>query len=117
MVATQVAEIMTNWWLATWADMSRDEQGEDEPRDVYIGLILATTVLSFIRSAIFMYGAIRAAKALHNSALTTVLGSPILFFDTTPVGTVLNKFSKDLGYVHRLLSPACLNWGWIGGAA
>eukprot|EP00038_Savillea_parva_P027846 m.61790 g.61790 ORF g.61790 m.61790 type:complete len:1379 (+) comp8046_c0_seq2:397-4533(+) len=103
MLVTQVSDIMTSWWLAEWADMSPEDQDGPTPINVYGGLIASTTVLSFVRAALFMLGAIRAATLLHNRALKAVLGSPILFFDTTPVGTILNKFSKDIGYVDDLL--------------
>jgi ABC-type multidrug transport system fused ATPase/permease subunit len=38
----------------------------------------------------------RGAASLHNSALYSVMRSPMAFFDTTPVGRIINRFSKDL---------------------
>ena len=39
-------------------------------------------------------GALKASKTLHNSMLANVLRSPMSFFDTTPLGRILNRFSK-----------------------
>ena len=42
---------------------------------------------------------IRAARVLHHRMLVAVLGSPLSFFDTTPIGRVINRFSSDLQMV------------------
>ena len=38
---------------------------------------------------------LRAASALHNRMLAAVMTAPMHFFDSTPVGRVLNRFSND----------------------
>ena len=39
----------------------------------------------------------RAGKKLHNQMIERVLKAPVnLYFDVTPIGRILNKFSKDL---------------------
>lgn len=41
-----------------------------------------------------------ATKKLHESMISRVLRAPVnLYFDTTPIGRILNKFSKDLNQV------------------
>jgi ATP-binding cassette subfamily C (CFTR/MRP) protein 1 len=40
---------------------------------------------------------IKGSKRLHDSMVSKVLRAPInLFFDLTPTGTIMNRFSKDL---------------------
>ena len=41
-------------------------------------------------------GVIKASKQLHLKMLEQILRSPMTFFDTTPLGRVLNRFSKDV---------------------
>jgi ATP-binding cassette subfamily C (CFTR/MRP) protein 1 len=36
------------------------------------------------------------AATLHNQAVYAVMKSPMAFFDATPVGRIINRFSKDL---------------------
>ena len=43
-----------------------------------------------------------AAKAIHREMLKKVLNAPInLYFDVTPIGRILNRFSKDLNVVEN----------------
>ncbi|XP_023209486.1 canalicular multispecific organic anion transporter 2-like [Centruroides sculpturatus] len=39
---------------------------------------------------------LRASKILHDEMLVRILHAPMSFFDTTPMGRVLNRFSKDV---------------------
>ena len=39
---------------------------------------------------------IRASSNLHGGALRSVLNAPTSFFDVTPIGRVISRFSKDL---------------------
>ena len=39
---------------------------------------------------------LRASSAMHNDIFKKVMASPMTFFDTTPVGRIINRFSSDL---------------------
>ena len=40
--------------------------------------------------------------------LSAVVKAPVLFFDTNPVGRVLNRFSRDINIMEELLPEAFL---------
>jgi ABC-type multidrug transport system fused ATPase/permease subunit len=42
---------------------------------------------------------LNAASKLHGTMLERILRSPMSFFDTTPLGRILNRFSKDIDIV------------------
>ena len=42
------------------------------------------------------YGAIMASKTLHEGLLSNMMKCPMSFFDTTPLGRIINRFSKDI---------------------
>ena len=47
----------------------------------------------------------RGTKKLHSDMLAKVFNAPInLYFDVTPIGRILNKFSKDLSGIEREFS-------------
>ena len=39
---------------------------------------------------------VRAARTLHKGLLANILKNPMSFFDTTPKGRIINRFSKDI---------------------
>eukprot|EP00666_Eupelagonemidae_sp_cell4sb_P017826 gene17826-biopygen32250 len=52
--------------------------------------------LSFLRGISAVEASIRASRQLHVQMLTSVLRAPAGFFDVTPLGRILARFSKDL---------------------
>ncbi|XP_020495276.1 ATP-binding cassette sub-family C member 10 [Labrus bergylta] len=75
---------------------------------VYGSIAGANTVFTALRAFLFAYGAICAAKTIHNRLLDRVLKATVTFFDTTPMGRILNRFSSDLYSVDDSL-PFILN--------
>ncbi|XP_029284201.1 LOW QUALITY PROTEIN: multidrug resistance-associated protein 7 [Cottoperca gobio] len=75
---------------------------------VYSSIAAANTVFTALRAFLFAYGAICAATAIHTRLLDRVLKATVSFFDTTPMGRILNRFSSDLYTVDDSL-PFILN--------
>ncbi|XP_058497006.1 ATP-binding cassette sub-family C member 10 isoform X1 [Solea solea] len=75
---------------------------------VYGSIGMANTVFTGFRAILFAYGAICAARTIHNRLLDRVLKATVTFFDTTPLGRILNRFSSDLYSVDDSL-PFILN--------
>uniref|UniRef100_A0A1I7U8T3 ABC transmembrane type-1 domain-containing protein n=1 Tax=Caenorhabditis tropicalis TaxID=1561998 RepID=A0A1I7U8T3_9PELO len=57
-------------------------------------LALAFTVLTI--------GSLRASYGLHSPLIHALLRAPIAFFDTTPIGRVINRLSRDLDVIDKL---------------
>ena len=53
-----------------------------------------------------MNALITSSMKLHNLMLSAVVKAPVLFFDTNPVGRVLNRFSRDINIMEELLPEA-----------
>ena len=51
----------------------------------------------------FVNTVLRASSNLHNQVFRAVTKSPMEFFDTTPVGQILNRFSKDIDEIDNRL--------------
>ncbi|CAG8457297.1 10170_t:CDS:10, partial [Acaulospora morrowiae] len=80
--------------------------------DYYIGIYvligLFTTVIATIRSYCMFIGSLAASRKLHNAILDRVLFAKIRFFDTTPIGRIMNRFSKDMETIDQNLSPVAM---------
>ncbi|XP_072516288.1 ATP-binding cassette sub-family C member 10 [Salminus brasiliensis] len=75
---------------------------------VYSSLAAANTVFTAARAFLFAYGAIHAATVIHKRLLGNVLKATVTFFDTTPLGRILNRFSSDIYTIDDSL-PFVLN--------
>nr|XP_015218554.1 PREDICTED: multidrug resistance-associated protein 7 [Lepisosteus oculatus]XP_015218555.1 PREDICTED: multidrug resistance-associated protein 7 [Lepisosteus oculatus]XP_015218556.1 PREDICTED: multidrug resistance-associated protein 7 [Lepisosteus oculatus]XP_015218557.1 PREDICTED: multidrug resistance-associated protein 7 [Lepisosteus oculatus]XP_015218558.1 PREDICTED: multidrug resistance-associated protein 7 [Lepisosteus oculatus]XP_015218559.1 PREDICTED: multidrug resistance-associated pr len=75
---------------------------------VYGSIAAGNSVFTAIRAFLFAYGAVRAATAVHDRLLDRVLKATVTFFDTTPLGRIVNRFSSDLYSVDDTL-PFILN--------
>lgn len=76
-------------------------------RNVYMAVYGALGIFQgfalLITSLIFAIGCLRAARDLHNKLLHNCVRLPMAFFDTTPLGRILNRFSKDVDTVDNVL--------------
>ncbi|KAF9915542.1 hypothetical protein BX616_005921 [Lobosporangium transversale] len=77
-----------------------DDGDEDSvDLDFYIGIyamiVLMAVFLTIVRMFWQFYGSLRASRALYEELLVSIIRAPIRFFDTTPIGRIINRFSKD----------------------
>jgi len=103
LVLGSLASVGTNVWLSYWSSQnSNDNIGLYLGVYSAFGLVFAVVVVA---QAVFAYVvcAVRAASRLHDDMLATVLRVPMSFFDTTPLGRILNRFSKDQNTVDETL--------------
>ena len=76
----------------------------------FIILTVATTVLGVFRAIYFVWVCVRSSRYMQQDLLGAVLAAPInTYFDVTPVGRILNRFSKDLDNMDCLLPDFFLN--------
>ena len=45
------------------------------------------------------YGGLSASRELHNGMLRNIMACPMSFFETTPVGRIVTRFSSDIDVV------------------
>ncbi|XP_074448191.1 ATP-binding cassette sub-family C member 5 isoform X4 [Larus michahellis] len=77
---------------------------KDNPHMHYYAGIYALSmavmlILKAVRGVVFVKGTLRASSRLHDELFRRILRSPMKFFDTTPTGRILNRFSKDMDEV------------------
>jgi ABC-type multidrug transport system fused ATPase/permease subunit len=62
---------------------------------VYVSIILISTFATFVRSEWAVTGGGRATRNVFYSMLSSVLRAPINYFETVPMGRILNRFTYD----------------------
>ena len=62
---------------------------------IYTGIGGMQAFLILVSAVALAMGVIFAARTLHDKLLKNILRCPMLFYDTTPLGRVINRFSLD----------------------
>lgn len=75
-------------------------------KDTHLLIMLLYNPALVLYSASFLvhYGTLRAAGLLHNELLVRVLRLPQKFFDTTPLGRIVSRFSGDVNTLDNQLA-------------
>lgn len=95
-ISNQVFSIWSNIWLADWSV----DKNSNEPhvRDLYLGVYGVMGVLQAISvfgtAIAIAFGCIYASRDIHTNLLKQTLRLPMSFFDTTPLGRIINKYES-----------------------
>nr|XP_055061801.1 LOW QUALITY PROTEIN: ATP-binding cassette sub-family C member 12 [Misgurnus anguillicaudatus] len=109
----------SNWWLSFWLDQGSGSVNStntstaggnisDNPKLsfyqlIYGLIIVAMLILSAAKGYALTKVTLHSSSKLHDSMFKRILGSPMSFFDTTPTGRMVNRFSKDQDEVDAVL--------------
>uniref|UniRef100_UPI00398EC4DA ATP-binding cassette sub-family C member 12 n=1 Tax=Pristiophorus japonicus TaxID=55135 RepID=UPI00398EC4DA len=66
---------------------------------IYGMFIVILVVLGIIKGYVFTKFTLKASSSLHDTVFYKILHCPMKFFDTTPTGRIINRFSKDMDEV------------------
>jgi ABC-type multidrug transport system fused ATPase/permease subunit len=63
-------------------------------------IIFCWLVFTIFLSTLALYlGALKAARIMHLKVLRNMLKAPMSFFETIPLGRIINRFSKDIDVI------------------
>uniref|UniRef100_A0AAR2LDB0 ATP-binding cassette, sub-family C (CFTR/MRP), member 3 n=1 Tax=Pygocentrus nattereri TaxID=42514 RepID=A0AAR2LDB0_PYGNA len=101
------AAIGANIWLSQWTNDARNNTIAHEKVHMRVGVYAALGITQgfLVMSSTFTLalGKIQAACKLHQSLLDNKFHTPQAFFDTTPIGRIINRFSKDIYVIDEAL--------------
>ena len=105
LILSQGSNIVTSLWLSWWTDGKFGYS-----RGVYVGGYAAfgfvQATLLFVFSVTVTIMGTRSSKVMLHRAITRVLRAPMSFFDTTPLGRITNRFSKDIDTMDNTLTDS-----------
>ncbi|XP_033718490.1 ATP-binding cassette sub-family C member 8 isoform X6 [Tursiops truncatus] len=109
--------VAIDYWLAKWTDSalilsptSRNcslSQAQECSLDQTVYAMVFTVlcslgiVLCLVTSITVEWTGLKVAKRLHCSLLNQIILAPMRFFETTPLGSILNRFSSDCNTIDQ----------------
>ncbi|XP_022081606.1 ATP-binding cassette sub-family C member 9-like [Acanthaster planci] len=110
-VANTALSITTNFWLSAWSEAGLGNESvsiSDQYFIGYLGLSVGYLLVKSTTSTLLVVGLLIAARRLHQKMLRNLIRVPIRFFDTTPVGRILNRFSSDTKLIDSRLTQTMI---------
>ncbi|KAI2615446.1 P-loop containing nucleoside triphosphate hydrolase protein [Hypoxylon sp. NC1633] len=108
LIASQTAQIGGSVWLKNWAEANSDAGGNPNVGKylgIYFAFGIGSAALTVVQTLIlWIFCSIEASRKLHERMATAIFRSPMSFFDTTPAGRILNRFSSDVYRVDEVLA-------------
>ncbi|NXS78003.1 MRP6 protein, partial [Erpornis zantholeuca] len=102
----QALAFSRGYWLSLWAD-DPVHNGTQQHTELRLGVFAALGVLQalarFACTAAVLLGGVLASQQLFLQLLSSVTRSPMLFFEQTPIGHLLNRFSRDMDAVDSVI--------------
>lgn len=103
-VLKTTARVASSVWLSRWSDPKTSTQFSHEVYvGGYMGMVLAEAFLNLVTSLLFVTFILQSAHYLHKKLTDAITRAPTSFYDTTPIGRLLSRFSKDINLVDMLL--------------
>ncbi|EGT53641.1 hypothetical protein CAEBREN_30570 [Caenorhabditis brenneri] len=102
-------QILRSFWLSAWSDQYNSEDPNAHPMSngwrlgVFGALGFAEVGCYFVALWTLVFVGQRASKNLHGPFIHNLMRSPMSFFDTTPLGRILNRCAKDIELIDFIL--------------
>jgi len=127
-ITARLSQVAENWWLKVWSNASnndtsvinyisiifyepsfdiisnQDSHDTNYYFNIYVLISMLTILLGISKYAWLYYGSLRASRKLYEALLYRIIRAPLRFFDTTPVGRILNRFSRDFETIDSTLA-------------
>ncbi|KAF8907014.1 P-loop containing nucleoside triphosphate hydrolase protein [Gymnopilus junonius] len=91
---SQAFNVFSSYWLVYWEERKWPES-QGFYIGIYSGLGIAQAAATFFLGSLFAMQAYFASRELHRASVERVIHAPTSFFETTPLGRIMNRFSKD----------------------
>lgn len=106
-ILSMFLSVMGNVWLKHWSEVNTRYGANPHAVRylvIYFALGVGSALSTLIQTIIlWVFCTIHGSKYLHSVMTNAVLRAPMVFFETTPIGRILNRFSNDIYKVDSIL--------------
>uniref|UniRef100_A0A8C3KP28 ABC-type glutathione-S-conjugate transporter n=1 Tax=Calidris pygmaea TaxID=425635 RepID=A0A8C3KP28_9CHAR len=102
----QAVSFSRGYWLSVWTDdpVHNGTQQHTELRVAVFGALGVIQALGrFVSTAAVLLGGVLASHKLFVQLLRNVARSPMVFFEQTPIGNLLNRFSREMDAIDSVI--------------
>ncbi|KAI5949274.1 YCF1 [Candida jiufengensis] len=106
-VLSYLVNVGSTFWLEHWSEINT-KYGYNPNVGFYLGIYfllgIGYSFSSLIQNiTLWILCTIQGSKKLHNSMAISVIRAPMTFFETTPIGRILNRFSNDIYKIDEVI--------------
>lgn len=94
--------------LQPWIASKGEPVNVDYYITVYALFSVAYIIFDVVKAILTFRGSVFGAQVLFHKMLDRIVHAPMRFFDTTPVGRILNRFGKDIATIDTQLARNAL---------
>ena len=112
-----------DWWLSLWTTEVTASEAEVEVQHyigVYLGILACAVIFVSLSRLTIAVATVKGGQQLFERLALRVVRAPMRWWDTTPLGRVLNRFSFDTDNADTTLVtklfPAIMSLSWCAGA-
>ncbi|TPX77540.1 hypothetical protein CcCBS67573_g01173 [Chytriomyces confervae] len=106
LISLQAVKLSNDFWLTLWTSNRFPQLSQGAYIGIYLSFGVALCLLTFSFGVFFAFSGTRAAKQLQSLAITRIIRAPVSFFDTNPMGRILNRFAKDQDSIDQTLADS-----------
>ena len=86
-----------------WADFPSPDQNVKPWITLYLYISLAGAATVLLNMSLGLYASLQASRSIFNYLLHRLSRAPVRFFDVTPIGRILNRFTTDMNTIDDAL--------------
>ncbi|MCP8719280.1 MAG: ABC transporter transmembrane domain-containing protein [Asgard group archaeon] len=94
-IVATYCQIFTNVWLSFWVERKFKNMSDNIYVSIYVMFSILTVIFTGLEFMTLEYLQNNAAHILNVKAVAKIMHAPMSFMDTTPLGRILNRFTKD----------------------
>ncbi|CAG7720775.1 unnamed protein product [Allacma fusca] len=112
-IGYEVLQVYQKFWLSEWSETGSHTTSDEEYAEImtfyfsiYVVISVGTVIVSLVCNLVGKQAGANSKEILHVKMLNQVVRCPMQFFDSTPTGRIITRFSSDMALIDRKLATS-----------